>query len=372
LTHTDDYPYRCAQTQTECQAAGHALVVVELDAAGIPLRGWAEQTSFQFAERCPIVTGMARGVGLAGSGHERGSKGRALQLSVLAKVAIIGLAAQVVGCTDKAQSAGGGSAGGTSASGGAMSNVGGADHGAAGAVSTGGTAAGGSAMGGMGGANQPMTLIRFMQVYLKDGAKTSYDLWARRNDQTWVSLVRHLDYGELTDYIEVPLGAGRNTMIWYIPPGDDPAKYAISIGSFINYHLADSDTGRHTSFMFHVPGVEDWATEFITDADPELTPPPGYAYVLFSADAIRPANPVLDYGEKAACVDRATQDGYQPIAVGTHTFAVYSGESASDCNGSVLATAPSTTIGDGEVWLLHAIGDKANDIELRPVKLTRD
>jgi len=298
---------------------------------------------------------------------------------VLAKAALIGLAALLIGCSDKGSSSGsaggGGSVGGTPTSGGSGANVGGAGTAgtsAAGTGAAGAVATGGSATGGTGSASQPMTLIRFMQVYLKGGVKTSYDLWARRNDQSWVSLVRHLDYGVLTDYIEVPLGAGRNTMIWYIPPGDDPAKYAISIGSFINYHLADTDTGRHSSFMFDLPGVEDWATEFITDADPELTPPAGYAYVLFSTEGIRADHPLMDYGETAACVARPTQDGYQPIAVGTHTFTVYSGDGATDCKGSVIVTAPSTTISDGEVWLLHAMGDEANGVELRPMKLTRD
>ena len=39
---------------------------------------------------------------------------------------------------------------------------------------------------------------------------------------------------------------------------------------------------------------------------------------------------------------------------------MYSGDRASDCNGSVIAAAPSTTIGEGEVWLLHAIGEDAD------------
>ena len=40
--------------------------------------------------------------------------------------------------------------------------------------------------------------------------------------------------------------------------------------------------------------------------------------------------------------------------------------------GSVLATAPSTTFGDGEVWMLYGFGDATNGYELRPVKLTRN
>jgi hypothetical protein len=152
------------------------------------------------------------------------------------------------------------------------------------------------------------------------------------------------------------------------PPG---SRTVAAIDSTSRRALTAASCG-HSSFMFHRPGVEDWATEFVTDADPELTPPAGYAYVLFSTEAILPAHPLLDYGEKSACIDHATQEYYQPIAVGTHAFTVYSGEGASGCNGSVIASAPPITVADGEVWLLHAIGDEANGIELRPVKLTRN
>jgi hypothetical protein len=101
-------------------------------------------------------------------------------------------------------------------------------------------------------------------------------------------------------------------------------------------------------------------------------PPAGYAYVAFNTDAIRPIHPVLDYGEPGACIDRAGQENYQPVPVGERAFVLYSGADASDCQGSVIATAPSTTFGEDEVWFLYAMGDDANGFELRPVKLGRD
>jgi hypothetical protein len=88
-------------------------------------------------------------------------------------------------------------------------------------------------------------------------------------------------------------------------------------------------------------------------------PPAGYAYVAYNTDAIRPIHPVLDYGEPAPCIDRAGQDNYQPIPVGEHAFALYSGADERDCKGTVIASAPSTRFGDGEVWFLYAMGDAA-------------
>ncbi len=38
VTHSDTFRYRCAQSQTDCEAVGHALLVVELDALGMPVQ----------------------------------------------------------------------------------------------------------------------------------------------------------------------------------------------------------------------------------------------------------------------------------------------------------------------------------------------
>jgi hypothetical protein len=280
---------------------------------------------------------------------------------------VFGVVVTALGCSSESSSSPASSHGGATTVNGGTGTTGGTSGVAMG---TGGT--GGAATGGATSAAQPVTSIRFLQVYLNGGSKQAYDLWARKNDQSWVSLVKNLGYGQMTDYIDVPIGAGRNTMIWFIPPGSDPNKYAISIGSFINFGIEDSDTGRHTVFMFHVPGVGDWAAQLITDADPTLTPPAGFAYVAFNTDAVRPIHPLLDYGRAGACIDRAMQDNYQPIATGSYAFSLYSGAGATGCQGSVIATAPSTAFGDREVWFLYAMGDAANGFELRPVKLSRD
>jgi len=309
------------------------------------------------------------------------SYARAMKVCMSGRGIVVGwVVLAAMGCSNANGSGSGAGAGGSLASTGgndSASKTGGAGGIAAGGSGAGGVVTGGSSAGGSvasGGANadQPYTSIRFMQAYLNAGAKKTYDLWAQRNDRSWVSLVKGLAYGQMTDYIQVPIGAGLNTMIWFIPPGSDPKNYAISIGYFIRFGIENTDTGRHTLFMTHVPGESDWGAQLVSDADPTLTPPAGYAYVAFNTDAIRPIYPLLDYGNSGECIDRAEQDNYQPVAVGSHTFSLYSGASASNCQGSLVAATPTTAIGDREVWYLYAIGDATNGFEVRPVKLSRD
>ena len=272
----------------------------------------------------------------------------------------------MAGCSSKSD-------GGSPGSGGTGGSTGGA-IGTAGTTGTGGgnAGAGGSSAGGTGGAPvQEFTRARFMQVYLNAGSKKSYDLWARKDDNSWVSLVRGLAYGQMSDYVETPV-IGLTTTVWFIPPGRDPEDFAISIGDFIHLTIKERGATPHTGFMFHIPEVGDWAMQFVWDADPSLTPPAGYAYLSFNTAALREIHPVIDYGRSGACIARATQDNYQPVAVGSYAFALYAGAAASNCQGSVIATAPSTTFGDGEVWMLYGFGDAANGYELRPVKLTRN
>jgi hypothetical protein len=300
---------------------------------------------------------------------KHGGRRHALVLGFAALVTLSGCSSDKPPSSSPAQggvATGGGGAAAVTTSG--VAGMGLAGMGLAGA-SVGGSGASGSGTGGTSNAVQPFTSIRFLQAYLKDGKKQVYDLWARKNDRSWASLVKDLSYGTLTDYIDVPIGAGLNTMIWFIPPGSDPEKYAISIGSFINFRIEDSDTGHHTVFMTHVPDVADWGAQLITDGDPTLAPPQGSAYLAYNTDAVRPIYPLLDYGRTGACIDRAMQDNYQPIATGTYTFSLYSGAEASNCQGSVVVSTPPTLFGDREVWFLFAMGDAANGFELRPVKL---
>jgi hypothetical protein len=58
--------------------------------------------------------------------------------------------------------------------------------------------------------------------------------------------------------------------------------------------------------------------------------------------------------------------------MGSYTFSLYDGASATDCEGSVIVSAPPTMLRDGEVWSLYAMGDAANGFELRPVQLSRE
>jgi hypothetical protein len=297
---------------------------------------------------------------------------------------VVGFAGLVasLGCSSDKQPSSSAGQGDAGAAGGGGGGLAGGTAGEVGVAGNGGATFGGAALGGSGGGGsggggmpsdvQPFTSIRFLQAYLNGGAMQEYDIWARKNDRSWVSLVKDLGYGVLTDYIEVPIGAGLNTMIWFIPPGSDPEDYAISIGSFINFQIEDSDTGRHTLFMHHVEGEADFAAQLLTDGDPELTPPQGSAHVAFNTSAVRPIHPLLDYGDADTCIDRASQDNYQSVTVGSYTFSLYDGASAMDCQGSVIVSAPATMFGDREVWFLYAMGDAENGFELRPVQLSRE
>jgi hypothetical protein len=285
----------------------------------------------------------------------------------LRHIIVLGIATLVAGCSSK-------SGGGSPGSGGGGGGAAGAS-GTAGATGTGGGNAGtgGAGVGGTGGAPvQQYAPMRYMQVYLNAGAKKSYDLWAQNNDFSWVSLVKGLTYGQMTDYIQTPV-IGLGTTVWFIPPGANPDDYEISIGDFIHLTVDKPPTGPHTGFMLHVPEVGDWAMQVLSDADPDLTPPAGYAYVAFNTAALREAHPTIDYGRAGSCLARATQDNYQPVAAGSnYAFALYAGDSASNCQGSVIVTAPSTTFGEGEVWMIYGFGDATNGYELRPVKMMRN
>jgi len=294
-----------------------------------------------------------------------------MRMGVRRDLIVLGIAAVVAGCSS---GSGGGSAG-KGGSGGAAGTAGTTGNGGSSAGAGGGAGAvgaGGSSAAGTGGAPvQEYTQARFMQVYLNAGTKKTYDLWARKNDNSWVSLVKGLGYGQMSDYVATPV-IGLTTTVWFIPPGRDPEDFAISIGDFIHLTIKQQGATPYTGFMLHVPEVGDWAVQFVWDADPSLNPPSGYAYVAFNTAALREIHPVIDYGRSGTCITRATQDNYQPVAAGSATFTLYSGAGASNCQGSVIATAPATTFGDGEVWMLYGFGDAANGYELRPVKMTRN
>ena len=215
---------------------------------------------------------------------------------------------------------------------------------------------------------QPLTQMRFMQVWLNGGQKATFDLWARLNDGSWYSVYRALAYGEMTDFIQVPNGKGYNTNIWFVPMGDDPADYYLSMTDSMNFKLAESDTGKHTVFSFFKGSS--WSHQLVTDADPAVTPPDGWAYVAFTTYAIAGANPVMDCGSSDGCVDRAKQTYYQPMRPGSYQFTIYAGDQT-DCQGSVMATTPSVDVANGDVWQLYAMGDANSGYALKPVKMAR-
>ncbi len=74
----------------------------------------------------------------------------------------------------------------------------------------------------------------------------------------------------------------------------------------------------------------------------------------------------MDYGSSDGCIDRAKQTSYQPMRPGSYQFSVYAGD-LTNCQGSVIATTPSVDIGNGDVWMLYAMGDIANGYALKPV-----
>ena len=186
-----------------------------------------------------------------------------------------------------------------------------------------------------------------------------------------MSLVRGLAYGQISDYVETPV-IGLTTTVWFIPPGRDPEDFAISIGDFIHLTIKERGATPHTGFMFHVPEVGD-SGDAIRVGCRSVPDPTSRLRLPFlqhrgaagdsSDHRLRPAG---------ACIARATQDNYQPVAAGSYAFALYAGAGASNCQGTVIATAPATTFGDGEVWMLYGFGDAANGYELRPVKLRRN
>jgi len=132
-----------------------------------------------------------------------------------------------------------------------------------------------------------MTQMRFLQVFDNGGSRGVFDLWTQLSDWSWYSVYRHLNYGQLTDFIQVPNGTGSNTIIWFVPAGADPAMYEVSMTDSMNFHIAASDTGKHTIFSYFVGSPSDWAHMMVADADPRLTPPSGYAHVAGSGKAIR-------------------------------------------------------------------------------------
>jgi hypothetical protein len=218
---------------------------------------------------------------------------------------------------------------------------------------------------------QAYTQIRFLQVWVSGGQKRAFDLWTRLNDGTWYSVYRGLGYGELTDFIKVPNGIGYNTDIWYVPAGGDPADYYLSMTDEMNFKLAESDTGKHTVLSFYVGSPSDWSHQIVTDADPKVAPPDGYAYGVFITYAIDGANPVMDFGSDGACVDRSKQAYYQPMRPGTYQFAIYAGDKT-NCQGTVIAKAPAIEVASGEVWGLYAMGDAIAGYALMPVKYDRN
>ncbi len=133
----------------------------------------------------------------------------------------------------------------------------------------------------------------------------------------------------MTDFIQVPNGTGNNTIIWYVPAGADPAMYEVSMTDSMNFHIAASDTGKHTIFSYFVGSPSDWAHMMVAE---------GY---------------------------------YRRLTVGTYQFSLYAGDST-NCEGSLIATTPPTQLVDGDVWHLYAMGDATNGFALMPVKLGRN
>ena len=251
----------------------------------------------------------------------------------------------------------------------------GTPSGAGGAGGNGGAGGSGGA-GGTPGANadaggQAFTQMRFMQVWLNGGQKATFDYWGALDAGGWYSLVRGLGYGELTDFIQVPNGKGLNTNIWFVPTGDDPNDYYLSMEDSMNFKIEESDTGKHTVFSFFVGSPSYWSHVMVADADPKLAPPDGWAYVAFSTYAIAGAYPVMDYGSSAGCIDRSKQNYYQPMSPGAYQFSLYTGDQT-NCGGSVIATTPSVQVANGEVWMLFAMGDATNGYALKPVKMDRN
>jgi hypothetical protein len=285
----------------------------------------------------------------------------------------------VAASCSKSSSPGSGIDGGGGGTGGAVptSAAGGAGSGG---VGSGGAGAGGTAStGGAGGkstnadaAAPPMTQMRFLQVFINGGNKGVFDLWTLLPGDVWYSVYRYLNYGQLTDFIQVPNGTGLNTHIWFVPAGKDPSMYYLSMTDEMNFKIPESDTGKHTIFSYFVGSPSDWAHMMVADADPRLTPPAGYAHVDFITYALAGAYPVVDYGiSPGACVDRSQQGYYQRLVVGTYQFSLYAGD-GTNCQGSLIATTPPTQLADGDVWHLYAMGDATNGFALMPVKLDRN
>lgn len=249
--------------------------------------------------------------------------------------------------------AGGGGSGGTSSV--ATSNGGKAD-------ATGGTST----------TPPPLASVRFLQTYVRDGKKKSYDLWAKNPDYTWISLLRGLEYGQLTDYFDVPIAWGSNTSIWYLPPGSNTKDYEICIACSLKLMIDSTSVGRHTMVMFDQPMPVDYAAVTVRDDSPTMTPPTGYAYVAFITQGIQDSVPVMDYAYGASCIARDTQASYQPIPLGAYPFRIHSGDGASNCQGAEVMTTSTITLGEGDVWLMVAMGDPSIGYELRPVKMTRN
>ena len=290
---------------------------------------------------------------------------------------LLALATVAASCSKSASPGSGVDSGGGTGGTVATSAAGGAGRGG---VASGGAGAGGTASsGGAGGkstnadaAVPTMTQMRFLQVFINGGNRGVFDLWTQLPDWSWYSVYRHLNYGQLTDFIQVPNGTGSNTIIWYVPAGADPAMYEVSMTDSMNFHIAASDTGKHTIFSYFVGSPSDWAHMMVADADPKLTPPAGYAHVDFVIYAIAGVYPVVDYGiSPGACVDRTQQAYYQRLTVGTYQFSLYAGD-GTNCQGSLIATTPPTQLADGDVWHLYAMGDATGGFALMPVKLDRN
>jgi len=280
------------------------------------------------------------------------------------------LAGTQLGCS------GGGSRGGTggisltggSGGGGANSATGGTSAGSGGA----GSGSGGSS--GTGGAAGPLrqTMVRFLQGYLRQGVKGTFDLGSRDRAWAWSYAAQNVTYGTLTDYLPLPVTDGSALYIWFLPAGADPANYTFTNDNALTFVVPPTATARHTLFFHYTDDVTQFAGQLVEDADPALVPPDGWSYVAFNTDAVRAQFPTLDYQRTGACIERATQDNYQPVAPGSVTFSIYNGTGATGCQGNPIASSPPTTIGNKEVWMLYTMGDSANGFQIRPVKMTRN
>jgi hypothetical protein len=212
--------------------------------------------------------------------------------------------------------------------------------------------------------------IRLLHGYLRQGVKGSFDIGARDRSGKWVYLAKNLAYGQVTDYVSAPIGDGLNTFIWFIAPGDDPARYTIDDNA-INFQVYPEDTGPHTLFMYYTDDVTSFAAQLISDGDKTIATSPGYPYVAYITGAIAGQFSAMDYGHPGLCFDRAKQNYYWPIEAGTFAFSIYDGSTTTNCQGSVVVSAPPINFAVSDVWMLYAMGDKANGYQLLPLKLTR-